>query len=317
MDAASGYLKHVDVVLVMEAVTEFLRHENYYKPGSLVGDPEPTGVAPVCVFYRTEPVPPVYSIVMPIHNQEPIIERNLESIVAYTKGTYELILILDACVDATEQIVLAWVAKQAFSVIVVKSDTPLFETTADNIGFRLARGTYLLEIQADMEMTEAGYNLSLTRPFNYRNVIGVSGRCCHSLDSSRAIGRAGHLIDKSVNELKLNRDGFYVYETCNRGPLMLRRDMVVEMGFLDEQNFYLDYSEHDLLVRARIQRGWLCGYVPIDFSSPLSDGSVRKVRNAINKEFMKLRKERARGGFFWYYFKNLYTPMAPQFVSLK
>ena len=221
---------------------------------------------------------------------------------------YELILIVDACEDETEENVMSFCSgARAFflqRITVIKSVTPLFETTCDNIGFRLAQGRFLLEIQADMLMTEPDYNLTLTKPFlKYSEVIGVSGRCCHSLDSKHIIGRGDHAINLSVEELGINRNWFYVHETCNRGPLLLDRTKVATLGYLDEQNFVLDSSEHDLFARARA-RGWVCGYVPINFSSPAEDGSTRKPRNAINMEFLAMRRARSNGGYLGEFMKT-------------
>ena len=46
---------------------------------------------------------PMFSIVMPIHNQENIINLILNSIIQNTLGYYEIILILDGCIDNTKK----------------------------------------------------------------------------------------------------------------------------------------------------------------------------------------------------------------------
>ena len=45
----------------------------------------------------------IYSIIIPIFNQENIVTDNLESIMNNTKGNYEIIIILDYCFDNTEK----------------------------------------------------------------------------------------------------------------------------------------------------------------------------------------------------------------------
>ena len=37
------------------------------------------------------------------------------------------------------------------------------------------------------------------------------------------------------------------------------------LRYLDEVNYFLETSDHDLFARAYVERGWICGYVPIDF----------------------------------------------------
>jgi GT2 family glycosyltransferase len=305
----------------MEFITNFLRHSNYYSNDSLCNNPTATGEEPTCIgIFRFADGLPEYSIVMPIHNQATIIKRNLNALLKHTVMPYELILILDACDDGTEEQVMTFCSEaHAFflqRITVVRSVTPLFEATCDNIGFRLAQGRYLLEIQADMLMTEPDYNLTLTKPFlKDDDVIGVSGRCCHSLDCTYIIGRGGKDINLSVDEIGIDRKWFYVHETCNRGPLLLDRAKVAALGYLDEQNFVLDWSEHDLFVRAKL-RGWICGYVPIDFLSPLEDGSTRKPRNALNTEYLRLRQARSNGGYLGEFMKT-YKKAQPYKLALE
>lgn len=127
-------------------------------------------------------------------------------------------------------------------------------------------------------MTEHGYNLTLTKPFYLLdNVIAVSGRCTHSIFRSPfcGIGKLGETIEKSIDELNIDRNKFYSMDTCNRGPLLLDKEKLKDLQYLDETNYFLDNSDHDLMIRAYLIKGYICGYVPIDFKAPLSDGSTR------------------------------------------
>lgn len=246
----------------------------------------------------------LFSIVMPIHNQESIIIKNLNSILDFTGGRgYEIILILDACSDNTENRIMEWLDNiqvenyPLFSkVTILKSEIPLFETAADNLGFFCAQGNYLLEIQADMTMTEKDYNMKLLKPFlQDPKIIGISGRCCHSFDVKSRIGKIGRRIELDLNDLpEVDPYYYYIGDTCNRGPLLLDREKVVELGYLDETNFFLDNSDHDLFARAKT-RGWSCGYCPIEFKSQLEDGSTRKVRDLLNEQHYQKNKQEKTG----------------------
>lgn len=225
-----------------------------------------------------------YSIVIPIFNQENIIIDNLKSIIFNTLGNFEIILILDYCFDNTENLILSFIENYQnilpnfIQITIFKNiNLPLFETKCDNIGFKYAIGKYCLEIQADMKMTEYGYNLHLTKPFLlFDNVIAVSGRCAHNLyDHNDCIGKWGYNVEKNLEELNIDKNKFYVYESCNRGPLLLDRTKLQELNFLDEDHYFLDNSDHDLMARAFLSKNYICGYVPIDYLSPLSHGSTR------------------------------------------
>lgn len=244
---------------------------------------------------------------MPIHNQESIIRRVLDSVVTMTLGTYELILILDGCTDSTPSIVRAWVDEQPnpFDVHVLENIPGIFETSCDNQGFRMAKGTYIVEIQADMEILTFGYNVILASPLEqYPDMIAVSGRCCHGLNSSTEQLNYGKLGESVKNpHIALQRFEHYnkvfLSHTVNRGPLVLRRSMLQELNYLDEEHYVLGYDEHDLFARAWNYKQWRCGFVPIEVYSPIEWGSTRKPRSADVQEYLNTRKLKEEGGFLY------------------
>jgi glycosyltransferase involved in cell wall biosynthesis len=265
-------------------------------------------VNPVCIYLAETLQSPEFSVVMPVYNQESIITDNLNSVLNHMDGTFEMILIIDACSDQTLERILDWVEQpkpQTLTrLVVILSVTPLFETAADNIGFRLAKAPYLLELQADMRMTEKGFNRVLERPFKrYENVIGVSGRCAHDFLQTTGVGKLGQLVEQPYDS-NLSQNNFYVFGTCNRGPLLLSLEKVKALGYLDEANYFLDNSDHDLFARAFKKKGWVCGYVPIEFQSPLANGSTRKPRDALNQLFYNDYKVSKKGGFYEEYVKT-------------
>ena len=248
---------------------------------------------------------PFFSIVTPVYNQENIIIQNLKSILDNTtEKYYEIIYILDSCSDNTEQNLINFINNLntnyplLVKILILKSNIPLFETSADNLGFICSNGEYILEIQADMTMTEYGYNMKLLQPFILdENIIGISGRCCHSFDGTYGIGKLGVDIIKPLSLLhNIDKNAYYICETCNRGPLLLNNSKLKELGYLDEVNYFLDNSDHDLFARAYFFKNWICGYAPIDFISLLENGSTRKPRDYNNEKYYKIKKELTQDG---------------------
>jgi|TARA_X000001382_G_scaffold99076_1_gene73509 glycosyltransferase involved in cell wall biosynthesis len=289
-----------------ELMQEAINHKNFYN-GVLCQDPTPLpGQAePEIIFYSENDIPFEYSVVVPVFNQEAIIEKNIQSIIENMDSNFEFILILDNCVDNTKGVVLDYFENNTFpniaKVVVVEQNTPVFETTCDNIGFVLSSGKYIVEIQADMEMVEYGFNSNLARGLQqYDDVIGVSGRCTHVFGTAHGVGKLGEYVEKTLDP-SLDRNVLYMYGTCNRGPLILDRDKLKYMKYMDEQNYFLDASDHDLFARAYAEMDWRCGYIPMEFESPLVDGSTRKDLPAdvreLNQHFLSLKKERSGNGF--------------------
>jgi glycosyltransferase involved in cell wall biosynthesis len=252
------------------------------------------------IFNKSEK--PIYSIVTPIYNQETIIVKNVNSIIEKTDDFFEIILILDFCFDKTEENLLNYLdslhntRENLIQIRVFKnSEKPLFETKCDNLGFRVSLGIYCLEIQADMEMIEKAYNLQLEKPFKmFENIIAVSGRCAHNLFDGRGYGKLGEAVEQNLETLGIQRDVFYSFETCNRGPLLLHRGKLEELGFLNETDFFLDNSDHDLMARAFLEKEYMCGYVPIEFISLIQDGSTRNTKYVDCPEYKINKAEKER-----------------------
>jgi hypothetical protein len=156
-----------------------------------------------------------------------------------------------------------------------------------------------------MEMTEKGYNMKLLQPFlQIDNVIGVSGRCCVNISQSLGVGKMGYDILKPISDT-IDKNLFYIYDTCNRGPLLFDRKKIEELGYLDEKHYFLDNSDHDLFARAYHFKQWICGYIPIEFVSPIENGSTRKQRDMVNEKWFQHKKKTCNGnGFLKEYFPN-------------
>ena len=295
-------------MLTVHEIRERISHRSFYS-GILHNNPKPIqGQAEpqVILFNQQANTAPIFSVVVPVFNQEEIIEKNIRSIIATMEGEYELIIILDGCVDETETILLRLLAETGPPNLVrstlIRQETPVFETTCDNIGFIASSGSYILEIQADMEMTEYGFNANLARGIDdYDDIIAVSGRCTHAFGSPIGVGKLGELIEKPLDP-GIDRNTMHMHGTCNRGPLLFHKQKLAALGFLDEQNYFLLDSDHDLFARALEIKGWKCGYIPMEFKSPLKDGSARKPLlderiRTLNQQVLELKSQRPNNGF--------------------
>lgn len=287
----------------MSSVYESYRHRLIHSPPRQ-WQQDPTDV--LIRDYREQT--PTFSVVMPIHNQERIIKRVLSSVADMTLGYYELILILDGCTDGTRDRILEWVdllnvPNYLVRIHILENPMGIFETSCDNQGFVLSRGEYIVEVQADMVILTFGYNILLASPLvQYRDLLAVSGRCCHGINNAPGGVSIGKIGD-TVNHPHLLLQDFEAYgkiflsHSVNRGPLVLRRSMLEELGFLDEAHYVLGDDEHDLFARAWAQKNWRCGFVPVEVYSPLEWGSTRKERPPEVQAYLEQRQANIDRGF--------------------
>jgi glycosyltransferase involved in cell wall biosynthesis len=247
--------------------------------------------------YRTDV--PLFSVVMPIHNQESIIYDVLMKVFLHTHGLYDLFLILDGCTDNTRAEVIRAVEtipREICQLTIVSNPTGIFETSCDNLGFVNARGKYIVEIQADMQIQTSNYNILLATPLEiYPDLIAVSGRCCHTLTHPfTGVGKLGSAAEHPHNLPFDKYNQIFLSHTVNRGPLVLRTSMVQELEYLDEQMFVLENDEHDLFLRAWDKHKWRTAFYPVEVYSPLSWGSTRKPRPPHVQAYLDSRRKPRR-----------------------
>lgn len=259
------------------------------------------------------PVPPHFSAVIVYHNAGDIVSKTLPTVLANLCGLYEVILVLDGCTDTTlseiDQVIQDHIQGPSFlatRVRVVDQPTPVWETSAENIGFRLARGTKgIVSIQADMVLAESCFNYAMYNPIRrFADVFSVSGRCAHNFDGSGKVGRCGVDFGQALDADSLNlQPVLFVRNSCNRGPLMFRADALRSLGFLDEHRFFQGDDDHDINARAKKRLNMVAGYIPLGVHGPISWGATRRSPSHENRDgegadYMKLRLQRSVSSIF-------------------
>ena len=176
---------------------------------------------------------PILSVVMPVFNQEAVITKTLDSLVETLTTPCELILIDDSSEDSSLSLMLAWTRglsrkgiKPIKDVFVYTSKRQMFETACDNFGFSLSRGTYVLEVQADIHMTEVGFDDRMVQAMGLDpEILALSGKGTETFESAF--------------RLMISKGG----TTVSRGPTPFRH-------FLNTLLAPLYYTSHFLRRRA-------------------------------------------------------------------
>jgi glycosyltransferase involved in cell wall biosynthesis len=116
--------------------------------------------------------------------------------------------------------------------------------------------------------------------FLERENFGTTGRA----------GRLGNDLFKAPRLQDIQKRLIYFGDTVMRGPLLIRRDMYLQIGGLDADTFFLGYDDHDLFCRGIIKKNWRVAYSPVLFCSPIGMGSTRKSRS-FRQQVAFLREE--------------------------
>lgn len=128
------------------------------------------------------------------------------------------------------------------------------------------------------------------------------------------VGQLGPLVEKKMEPKYLEERKIFVGETVMRGPLLIDKEKLVELGDWDYGAFFQGFDDHDFCLKAYLSRGFRVGYVPIGFASPAFDGTTRK-KKSLTSEFAILsnliRIRRARRKSHLYLVAMSRTPQLP------
>ena len=207
--------------------------------------------------YTNNKQQPSFSLILNVYNSEKNIAKNVEKILFLTKKPFELIIILDYCKDESEknifEIVRKWIENcnsihpqqcenyDLVRIVIVVSDSPIYETSANNFGMRISRGKYWILLQDDQKMEIVGWNVLLSLPLQHSNdIFSASGRCAHNMlkPHSNLVGRCFGDVTQSLLLNDTDRCKFYIRGSGNRGPLIFDAQKMMALGFFDEKNFF-------------------------------------------------------------------------------
>jgi glycosyltransferase involved in cell wall biosynthesis len=258
---------------------------------------------------------PKVSVIVPVFNKERIISEMLDKLIGSLTTDYELIIINDSSTDNSKIIVTDYLKNKNINHIFVSTTVPIFETACDNLGFFIAEGFYLLEVQSDMIIDDKGFDSRMIYALDNNKFSSVSGRSCHSwfdllsikkriknvlnlysppsllLFGTKPVG----LVENQIYENKLSRatslHEIYKADTNCRGPWLINKDLLNEIGPLNTDLFFNGFDDHDFNLRGAKKSGYSAGYTPVLMSCDKNEGSGNQVKSGINKKIFEYLSE--------------------------
>ncbi|HEY4503955.1 MAG TPA: glycosyltransferase family A protein [Candidatus Paceibacterota bacterium] len=219
-------------------------------------------------------------IVLSVFNQEKLIRKVLGGIFKNTTTPFNLILIFDGCTDKTEKKVFEYLKKHTpklLNTIIIDHASNVYETKANNIGFKKAKEEYMLTLQDDMVINELGWERRLTYPLRkFDNVIAVTSRVAQDVGLMENLEGHEYFTNKTGRESNnLPRNIFAIRDTINRGPVAFNMKHLKSMNYLDESYAPSDLDDADLCLRAWREKKLICGVFWIDYISKPKWGKAR------------------------------------------
>lgn len=226
------------------------------------------------------------TIILTIFNKEKIIKDILMSLFTNSSTNInEYIFILDGCVDNSEIILKDEIKKLINIKYKILYADNVFEIKANNLGLKEVSNEYAIIVQDDMLIKEKDWDKRLILPIKqYTDIWAVTARTSCTLNLkgewiNLKEGPVGHNFDKNIN---YPRNIAYVGQVINRGPLLVKMDVIKKLGYLDENlPGCIGCDDADLCFKAFKNHGLRCCSFWIGYYSPLEWGSTRTGPNTL------------------------------------
>jgi glycosyltransferase involved in cell wall biosynthesis len=253
---------------------------------------------------------PNVSVIIPVFNKERIVCSMLDNLIASLTTNYELIIIDDASSDNSKEIITNYLKNKDIRHVFISTSVPIFETACDNLGFFIAEGFYLLEIQSDMIIHDKGFDKRMIDALNNNKFSSVSGRSCHSwfdvlgpklkiisilkLKSSISLflfgtGEKGYVGKNLYDNILVGSPllgEVYEADTNCRGPWLINKYLLNTIGPLDTDKFFQGYDDLDFNLRGS-ELGFRSGYTPIIMTCDPKESSGKQNKNNVNKKIFE------------------------------
>lgn len=178
---------------------------------------------------------PLISVVMPVFNGEKYIQSAIDSILIQTFSNFEFIIIDDASVDNTANLIHLYTDSR---VILLQNERNIGNYPSRNRGMNIARGRYICVMDAD----DIAFPERLEKQFNYLethpDLLAVGSDFVFFPDYHRA----GVLINYETLLIAFLNNNRVLHPS-----LMIRSETMIKLGGYNEK--YVYSSDYDLLCK--------------------------------------------------------------------
>jgi glycosyltransferase involved in cell wall biosynthesis len=194
---------------------------------------------------------PLVTAVITTRNRPDLVLRAVESVLAQTYSTFEVVVVIDGC-DLETEAALASIPDPRLRVIALAHNMGASE--ARNIGARLCRGEWIALLDDDDEWVpvKLAEQLNLALRSKYRLPIVSSRFVCHTPQADYIWPRRLYASGGPICEYLLTRHSLFQGEgMMATSTLLVRREMLLEVPFRRLQK----HQDWDWVLRAATQPG--------------------------------------------------------------
>jgi len=200
---------------------------------------------------------PKVSIIVPVKNEEKVIERLIKALVNLDYPEREIILIEDGSTDKTPQICRRWAEKRPSLIKFLHNSTSNGKPSAINLAAKEATGEIIAVYDADT-ILEFSALKKIIPHFKDPDVAAVQGELRTVNPDESLITRLSVLNDFIVNIQQLGKDRLNIFVPLLGTNQYIRRNILEEVGYWDSEAL-----SEDTEISVRLaKKGYKVKYVP-------------------------------------------------------
>jgi len=201
---------------------------------------------------KTAAAEPICDILIPVWNQPVLTRRCLEAIHRKTRTPYRLILIDNGSREETRKILESWVGNPSRPAILIRNGENLGYLGAVNQGLQISRAPYVFLLNNDIVVTEGWLERMIAFAGSRPDVGLLNPEQNHDPGKSMPEDLeafAASQVEKPGEWMELDH--------CTGGCLLIKREVIEKIGFLDEAYGQGYYEDNDFSRRAQ-KAGYRC-----------------------------------------------------------
>jgi len=200
---------------------------------------------------------PKVSIIVPVKNEEKVIERLLKALVNLDYPEKEIILVEDGSTDKTPQICRRWAEKHSPLIKCLHNSTSNGKPSAINLAAKEATGEIIAVYDADTILEPATLKKIIPH-FKDTDVAAVQGELRTVNPDESLITRLAVINDFVVNIQQLGKDKRNIFVLLLGTNQYIRRSVLEEVGYWDSEAL-----SEDMEISLRLaKKGYKVKYVP-------------------------------------------------------
>ncbi len=201
---------------------------------------------------------PKVSIIVPVKNEEKVVERLLEALVNLTYPNKEVIVVEDGSTDRTGEICKRFAEKYPSVIKYCHRDVSEGKPSAINFAAKKATGEIMAIYDADA-VVEPDLLERILPHFEDPEVAAVQGQEYAVNQKQSLWTKLAALNDFLIHIAQLGRDELELFVVCKGNHMYFRRSVLEELGFWDPQALAEDAEVSVRLMK----RGYRVKYVTV------------------------------------------------------